>query len=125
MFCGSRCYCLTAVNVGKRMKHLHCCEVESFPAPDLGLEGTSKMNLRLLSEDAVWIELEPGGHAPDHKHDDKERVVVISGKGVIKLGNERKEIQPNDFIEIHANEDHQLINTGDEPLVIVCFRNQR
>ena len=107
------------------MKHLHCFDVESFDAPVLGLEGTEKMKLRLLSEDSIWIELEPGGHTPDHKHDDKERLVIMSGKGIIKLEKERKEIQQNDFIEIHANEDHQLINTGDELLVIMCLRNQR
>ncbi len=49
----------------------------------------------------------------------------MSGKGIIKLENERKEIQQNNFIEIHANEVHQLINTGDELLVIMCLRNQR
>lgn len=42
------------------MKHLHCTDVTSFDAPALGLEGTEKMKLRLLSEDSVWIELEPG-----------------------------------------------------------------
>ncbi len=107
------------------MKHLHCPDVESFDAPLLGLEGTEKMKLKLLSEDSVWIELEPGGHAPEHKHDDKERLVVLSGKGIINFGKERKKIQPKDFIEISANEDHQLINTGNEVLVMVCFRNQR
>jgi len=106
------------------MRHLYCPDVESFDALSLGLDGTEKMKLRLLSEDSVWIELEPGGHAPDHKHDDKERVVVMSGRGIIKLLDEQKEIKTNDFIELHANEQHQLINTSDELLVILCFRNQ-
>jgi len=106
------------------MKHLHCTEIERFDAPVLGLEGTEKMKLRLLSEDSLWIELEPGGYTPDHKHDDKERIVIMSGKGIIKLGDLRKEIKPNDFIEI-AHEDHQLINTGNDLLSFVCFRNQR
>jgi len=106
------------------MKHLHCTDVEIFDAPALGLEGTEKMKLRLLSEDSVWIELEPGGYTPDHRHDDKERMVVMSGEGIIKLGDQRKEIKPNDFIEI-ADEDHQIINTGTDLLTFVCFRNQR
>jgi len=107
------------------MKHLYCPDEESFEAPALGLEGTEKMKLKLLSEDSVWIELEPGGHTPDHKHDDKERVMVMSGKGIIKLGEDRREIQPDDFIELNANDKHQLINTGNELLVVMCFRNQR
>jgi mannose-6-phosphate isomerase-like protein (cupin superfamily) len=106
------------------MKHLRYKDVESYDAPALGLNGTEKMKLRLLSEDSVWIELGPGGYTPDHKHDDKERMVVMSGKGVIKLGGQRKEIKTNDFIEV-SNEDHQIINTGNDLLAFMCFRNQR
>ncbi len=106
------------------MKHLQCIEVASFDAPALGLEGTEKMKLKLLSDDSTWIELEPGGYTPDHQHNDKERIVIMSGKGVIKLGDRRQEIKPNDFIEI-SDEAHQLINTGIDPLAFMCFRNQR
>lgn len=106
------------------MKHLHCTDVEGYDAAVLGLEGTEKMKLRLLSDDSTWIELEPGGHTPDHKHEDKERIVIMSGKGVIKMGNERKDLRPNDFLEV-ANEDHQIINTGNDLLAFMCFRNQR
>ncbi|HPR53398.1 MAG TPA: cupin domain-containing protein [Deltaproteobacteria bacterium] len=106
------------------MKHLQITEVEGYDAPALGLEGTEKMKLRILSDDSTWIELEPGGYTPDHKHDDKERIVVMSGRGILKLGDQRKEIKPNDFIEI-ATEDHQFINTGKDLLAFVCFRNQR
>lgn len=105
------------------MKHLHCMDVACFDAPALGLQGTDKMKIRLLSDNSTWIELEPGGYTPDHKHDDKERIVIMSGKGVIKLGDERKEIKPNDFIEV-ADEAHQLINTGNDLLAFMCFRNQ-
>lgn len=106
------------------MKHVCCTDVQGFDAPALGLEGTAKMKLRLLSEDSTWIELGPGGHTPDHRHDDKERIVVVSGRGVIRLGDLRKEIKANDFIEVVA-EDHQLINTGSDLLAFLCFRNQR
>ncbi len=106
------------------MKHLYSPDIESFDALALGLEGAEKMKLRLLSEDAVWIELEPGGHTPDHQHDDKERLVVMSGRGAIKLKDVRKALQANDFVEFYANEQHQVTNTGDGPLVLMCFRNQ-
>lgn len=106
------------------MKHVSCTDVGSFDAPALGLESTEKMKLRLLSDDSTWIELEPDGYTPDHKHADKERIVIMAGKGVIKLGDRREEIKPDDFIEI-SDEDHQLINTGNDLLAFVCFRNQR
>lgn len=105
------------------MKHLRCTDVDRYDAPALGLEGTNKMTLRLISEDSVWIELEPEGHTPYHRHEDKERMVVMSGHGILKLENEERKIYPNDFIEV-ADENHQIINTENEPLVIMCFRNQ-
>ena len=105
------------------MKHIHCTDVEQYDAPLLGLEGTEKMTLRLISEDSVWIELGPGGHTPDHRHGDKERILILEGRGMIKLGDERRELRPRDFIEV-SDEDHQMINTGDKPLVMMCFRNQ-
>jgi quercetin dioxygenase-like cupin family protein len=107
------------------MKHFYCPEVDSLDALSVGLEGAKKMKLKLLSENAVWIEIEPGGHSPDHKHEDKERLVVISGKGTVKLGKEMKAVRQNDFIEFEPNELHQIINTGDEILATMCFRNQR
>jgi len=107
------------------MKHVYCPDVEGLDSLSLGLEGSSKMMLKLLSEDSVWIEIEPGGHTPDHKHNDKERSVVISGKGEIKVGEERKNIKEGDFLEFEADEQHQVINNSDDILVVLCFRNQK
>lgn len=106
------------------MKHLNCPCVESLDASALGLEGADKMALKPLSEDSIWIDLEPGGYTPAHQHDDKERVVVMAGKGIVKFGEERKELQPNDFIEFEPNEMHQIINNNDMKLSFMCFRNQ-
>jgi len=107
------------------MKRIHCPEVKSIDALSVGLEGSKKMKLKLLSEDAVCIELEPGGHTPDHKHDDKERLVVIAGNGTVKLGEELTDIEKDDFLEFQANEHHQIMNASNEILTIMCFRNQR
>lgn len=93
-------------------------------AEALGLEGTRAMRLRLLSEDSAWIELGPGGFTPDHQHADKERIVMLSGLGAIRHAGRLKKIKAGDFIEIE-DEAHQFINTGQEPLTFVCFRNQK
>ena len=105
------------------MKHLHCNEVESYDAAALGLEGAEKTKIRILSDDTFQLELEAGGYTPDHIHDDKERLVIMAGKGTIKLKNEQLDVQSGDFIEID-NEQHQVRNTDSEPLVFVAFRNQ-
>lgn len=108
------------------MKHLHGPDVESYDASAFGFEGAAKWKIKLLSDASVWNELEPGGYTPaEHKHDDSiERGVVLSGKGVIIHGDNRIEIQPNDFFEI-VEGNHQYLNTGNEPLVFVCFRYPR
>ena len=107
------------------MKHVYCPDVQGLDSLSLGLEGSRKMMLRLLSEDSVWIEIEPSGHTPDHAHKDKERGVIISGIGVVKVGEERIDIKEGDFIEFDPDEQHQVINTGDNSLVMLCFRNQK
>jgi mannose-6-phosphate isomerase-like protein (cupin superfamily) len=109
----------------KIVKHVHYPDVEGLDALSIGLEGCAKMVLRPLSDDSVCIELDPKGHTPDHTHHDRERLVVISGNGEIKVSGRRQPIKPQDFIELDANEQHQVVNSGDEKLAFVCFRNQR
>ncbi len=107
------------------MKHAHYPDVDGIDALSIGLQGAEKMKVKLLSENSVCLELEPGGHTPDHNHGDKERIIVMSGAGEIKTNEDRKTIQPCDFIEFEADEQHQIINTSNNLLVIICFRNQQ
>jgi quercetin dioxygenase-like cupin family protein len=104
---------------------MYCPGVQGLDSRAIGLEGSRKKTLRLLSEDSVWIEIEPGGHTPEHGHGDKERLVVISGSGEIKAGKERKPIRQSEYIEFNSDEQHQIINTGEDMLVVLCFRNQK
>ena len=107
------------------MKHLHCPHVEGFDALALGLEGSAKMKIKLLSDDSLWIELAPQGHTPDHSHGDKERALIINGMGELKVGGERKAIKTGDFIELDPDESHQFRNNSNDMLALVCFRNQK
>lgn len=108
------------------MKHMHMKGVESYEASAFGFKGADKWTLKLLSDNSILNELGPAGYTPaEHEHADSiERGVVLSGKGVILHGGNKIEIQPNDFFEI-ADGNHQYINTGNEPLVFMCFRFPR
>jgi len=108
-----------------KMKHIYCPNVEGLDSQSLGLDGSAKMIVKLISDYSVCIEIQPDGHTPDHTHNDKERVIVMSGEGEIKLGEGRKNIKPGDFIEFDPDEQHQIINNSDEVLVFMCFRNQK
>jgi quercetin dioxygenase-like cupin family protein len=107
------------------MKHIYCPEVEGLNSRVLGLEGSANMVVKLLSEDSVCIVIEPGGHTPNHVHDDKERVVVMSGEGEVRLDEGRTNIKPGDFVEFGATERHQILNNGNGALTFMCFRNQK
>ena len=107
------------------MKHVYFQNTESIDSLTLGLEGSAKMAVKLVSDETVVIELEPGGHTPDHTHGDKERLVVLSGEGEIKVAGGQKKIKPGDFLEFDSDEAHQIINTGKETLAFFCFRNQK
>ena len=107
------------------MKHVYCPDVEGLDSLSLGLEGSAGMTVKLISDDSVCIEIESQGHTPDHTHEDKERLVVMSGQGEIKAGEELIALRPGDFVEIDAAEQHQIRNQGDERLVFICLRNQK
>ena len=108
------------------MKHVRYKDVESYEAAAFGFKGAEKWTLKLLSDNSILNELGPGGYTPaEHIHDESiERGVVLSGKGMIIHGNKQIEIQPDEFFEI-VEGNHQYINTGNEPLVFMCFRFPR
>jgi len=107
------------------MKHIYYPDVQGVDSQVLGLEGSSKMIVKMLSNDSVCIEIKPNGHTPEHAHDDKERLIVISGEGEINLEQDKKYIKLGEFIEFDPDEQHQIINNSDEELVLICFRNQK
>ena len=107
------------------MKHIYYPELEELDSLALGLQGSARMTLKVMSEDSVCIQIAPGGCTPDHSHEDKERSVVISGKGEVKLGEARRAINPGDFLEFEAGEQHQILNNSNENLMFLCFRNQK
>ncbi|MDY6906546.1 MAG: cupin domain-containing protein [Thermodesulfobacteriota bacterium] len=106
------------------MKHLHYPEMDSLDAAAVGLDGAEAVRFKLLSDDTVVLELAPGGHTPDHTHGDRERVIVMAGTGTVKSNQGLTFIQPADFIEFAPDEPHQIVNSGDDVLVLICFRNQ-
>ncbi|MBT3312256.1 MAG: cupin domain-containing protein [Desulfobacterales bacterium] len=107
------------------MKHVYCPDVEGVDSQAAGLKGSAKMIAKLISEDSICIELFPGGHTPDHAHNDKERLVVMSGRGETKIKEGKRDIKPWDFLEFDADEQHQIFNNSNESLIFMCFRNQK
>lgn len=71
------------------------------------------------------IQLEPGKTAwPFHYHcANEESIYVLEGEGTMRIGDRNEPVCAGDYISfpIGPQHAHQLKNTGDAPLVYMCF----
>ena len=57
-----------------------------------------------------------------HVHRDfEECIYVMSGQGTMHSESGEHSVQPGDTLLVPAGEKHMTINTGAEPLVLLCF----
>ena len=57
-----------------------------------------------------------------HRHNGfEECIYVLRGAGVNHSESGQIPIKPGDIVLIPANEKHMTVNTGNEPLVLLCF----
>jgi len=63
-----------------------------------------------------YVVIQPNGSIPLHKHEMEETYTVFSGKGVIRVGKEEREINGGNMVLIPPGEDHSLHNTGSEDM---------
>jgi len=62
----------------------------------------------------------PTGTTTGHAHDDMEEVYfVISGEGIMVIGEERFEIKPGDGIYVPPGMFHTTLQTGNQPLTVL------
>ena len=86
--------------------------------PVSGIIG-SKVTLR-IAEIAVP---QPGDPARGpHLHDGfEECIYVLKGRGLMVAESGETPIRPGDIVLIPPNEKHMTRNTGNEPLILLCF----
>ena len=57
-----------------------------------------------------------------HLHRDfEECIYVLSGRGTMQAESGAYPVGPGDILLVPAGEKHMTLNTGDEPLVLLCF----
>ena len=67
-------------------------------------------------------EWRPHLDGPPHFHDEKEQVFyVTSGVGIVKLGDEQRDVKPGCLVYLPAGLKHQTITTSDEPLCYLLY----
>jgi len=77
-----------------------------------------------ITQCSLAEEILPPGKAvtPHHHHRLEEIYYILSGRGLMTVGDEKREVSAGDAIFIPRNHRHTLENTGAEPirLLLVC-----
>ena len=64
----------------------------------------------------------PGQIASNHCHQDMNEVFFVqSGKGEIRINNQPFSLNPGTCIAVETGEYHEIINTGEQELVLTYF----
>ena len=76
---------------------------------------TSRLNVTCVR---VW----PGQTVPAHTHLDEDQIYhVLSGSGFVVLAGVRTDVAAGSFVMIPIGTEHEITNTGTEPLDYVFF----
>jgi len=83
-----------------------------------GIEHTTLANADLGTRQlSMWRQtMAPGAATPPHRHDCEEVVLVQSGRGHVLVDGRRIEFGPDTTLVLPAGVDHQIVNSGDEPV---------
>jgi mannose-6-phosphate isomerase-like protein (cupin superfamily) len=58
---------------------------------------------------------------PHVHHEFEECIYVLSGQGTMHAESGEHPVRPGDILLVPAGERHMTVNTGSEPLVLLCF----
>jgi mannose-6-phosphate isomerase-like protein (cupin superfamily) len=67
-----------------------------------------------------YFEVAPGGFTSFEKHSHEHCVIVLRGRGQVRLGDEWSDISQNDAVRVGPMVSHQFKNSGVEPFGILC-----
>ena len=69
----------------------------------------------------VWVQtIAPGAETPIHFHDCEEVIVILSGSGACRVGEEVFDFTANSTLVIAPNVGHQISNTSDDDMQLVA-----
>jgi len=64
--------------------------------------------------------VEPGAVIPAHRHPWEHGILVLQGRGVVRIGKARYVVGEGSFLLIPANAEHEYVNVYDEDWVFLC-----
>ncbi len=67
------------------------------------------------------FELAPEGFSPRHSHEWEHEIFVHAGHGSVFKEGDWIPLEAGNVVFIPGNEEHQIKNTGDTPLLFLCL----
>jgi len=86
------------------------------------MEGLETMILTGLHGERMMMVLNatlPGHSVPTHSHPHEQVGMVYSGRAILRIGDEEREVGPGDFYCIPSDVPHSDTVLGDEPFVML------
>jgi len=78
-------------------------------------QGANNFAMRLVT-------VAPGGRTPDHAHDWEHQWYVLAGSGeAVDAAGGLHPVGPGSVVYVPEEEKHNLQNTGEEPLELICM----
>jgi quercetin dioxygenase-like cupin family protein len=106
-------------NVSERLLYF----IEPERAPGFSqMEGLETMVLTGLHGEQMMMVLNatlPGHSVPTHSHPHEQIGMVYSGRAILRIGDEEREVGPGDFYCIPGGVSHSDTALGDEPFVML------
>ncbi len=62
-----------------------------------------------------------GGCSPYHAHPWEHEVYILSGQGEVRFADGSRLVDPGDFAFVPADDEHQFVNVGQQPLEFLCM----
>lgn len=68
------------------------------------------------------VAINPGGCVPLHSHEQEEVYLIVSGRGVMRIGDDEQSVGPGDYVYIQPGSEHVLNNTSNENMIMLfCY----
>ncbi len=104
---------------------MNTCILDQRPPVDSGLPGLKHSTWagreHGLAGLSLWRQsVAPGAATPPHRHACDEAVVCLAGEGTLVIGGERHRFVGGQTIVVPDDVEHQIVNTGAQPLEIVA-----
>jgi quercetin dioxygenase-like cupin family protein len=108
---------ITNANVEPIIEHAGTCRTFFLVPMESMRSQTEGSYLEFVCE----FEIEAGSRLDPHRHNTHEYYYVLSGRAMMQIENEKREVKPGDLIHIPPNAVHSIAPLGDEPVRSLAF----